>query len=126
MSTERTPLNDKELWRSLAAGRDVAPGAVSDLDFAAWLEGRLSETAAARIEAAVAADPEMRRAALELADILGKPLPAAPPRLEVRGQGAGGLRGRARARRASACSTGCSPAIGALPCSAPWRSPLRS
>ena len=57
---------------------------MSDLDFAAWLEGRLSETAAARIEAAVAADPEMRRAALELSEVLGMPLPAAPARLEVR------------------------------------------
>lgn len=84
MSTERPTQNDKELWRSLASDRVVAPGAVSDLDFAAWLEGRLSETEAARIEAAVAADPEMRRAALELSDVLGMPLPAAPARLEVR------------------------------------------
>jgi anti-sigma factor RsiW len=84
MSTERPPQSDKELWRSLAADRTVAPGTVSDLDFAAWLEGRLSETAAARIEAAVAADPEMRRAALELSEVLGMPLPAAPARLEVR------------------------------------------
>jgi anti-sigma factor RsiW len=84
MSTERPTQSDKELWRSLAADRGVAPGAVSDLDFAAWLEGRLSETAAARIEAAVAADPEMRRAALELSEVLGMPLPAAPARLEVR------------------------------------------
>ena len=78
MNTERTPLNDKELWHSLAATRDDAPQVVSDLDYAAWLEGRLPETAAAHIEAAMAVDPEMRRAALELADILGKPLPAAP------------------------------------------------
>jgi hypothetical protein len=84
MSTERTNPSDKELWRSLAVGRDVAPAPLSDLDFAAWLEGRLPQTAAARIEAAVAGDPEMRRAALELADILGKPLPIAPARLEVR------------------------------------------
>jgi anti-sigma factor RsiW len=84
MSTERPTRSDKELWRSLAADRSVAPGTVSDLDFAAWLEGRLSETAAARIEAAVAADPEMRRAALELSEVLGTPLPAAPARLEVR------------------------------------------
>jgi anti-sigma factor RsiW len=84
MSTERPTQSDKELWRSLAAHRTVAPGTVSDLDFAAWLEGRLSETAAARIEAAVAADPEMRRAALELSEVLGMPLPAAPARLEVR------------------------------------------
>ena len=94
MNTERTPLNDKELWRSLAAAREDAPAAVSELDFAAWLEGRLSETAAASIEAAVAADPEMRRAALELADILGKPLPAAADAPGSAGQGAGGLRGR--------------------------------
>lgn len=84
MSTERTPLSDKELWRSLATGRPVAPAAVSDMDFAAWLEGRLPETTAARIEAAVANDPAMRQAALDLADILGKPLPAPPPRVAVR------------------------------------------
>jgi anti-sigma factor RsiW len=83
MSTERNPTSDKELWRSLAAN-DVASAPVSDLDFAAWLDGRLSETDAARVEAAMADDPEMRRAALELADILGKPLPPTPPRLEVR------------------------------------------
>src|SRR5262245_19967996 len=83
MSTERNSPSDKELWRSLASG-DVAAAPVSDLDFAAWLEGRLSETAAARIEMAVAADPELRQAALDLADVLGKPLPLAPARLEVR------------------------------------------
>jgi hypothetical protein len=83
MSTERPTQSDKALWQSLAADR-VASGPVSDLDFAAWLEGRLSETAAARIEAAVAANPEMRRAALELSEVLGMPLPAAPARLEVR------------------------------------------
>ena len=84
MSTERPTQSDRELWQSLATDRAVASGPVSDLDFAAWLEGRLSETAAARIEAAVAADPEMRRAALELSEVLGMPLPAAPARLEVR------------------------------------------
>jgi hypothetical protein len=86
MSTERTPRTDKELWRSLAPDRDVAPQAISDLDFAAWLDGRLPEAAAARIDAAVAADPVLRRAALDLADVLGKPLPAAPERLAVRAQ----------------------------------------
>jgi hypothetical protein len=83
MSTERPTQSDKELWRSLATDR-VVSGPVSDLDFAAWLEGRLSETAAARIEAAVAADPEMRRAALDLSEVLGMPLPSAPARVEVR------------------------------------------
>ena len=86
MSTERKSRTDKELWQGLATERDVAPAAVSDLDFAAWLEGRLPEAAAARIDAAVAADAGLRRAALDLADILGKPLPAAPARLAVRAQ----------------------------------------
>jgi hypothetical protein len=99
MNTERTPLNDKELWRSLSAGWDDAPAAMPDLDFAAWLEGRLPETQAARIDAVVAADPEMRRAALELADILGKPLPAAPARLEVRAKALVGFEAERRTRR---------------------------
>jgi hypothetical protein len=99
MSTERTNPSDKELWRSLAVGRDVAPAPLSDLDFAAWLEGRLPETAAARIEAAVAGDPEMRRAALELADILGKPLPIAPARLEVRARALVGFAAERQAER---------------------------
>jgi hypothetical protein len=99
MNTERTPLNDKELWRSLAAAREDAPAAVSDLDFAAWLEGRLPETAATRIDAAVAANPEMRRAALELADILGKPLPAPPARLEVRARALVGFEVEQRTKR---------------------------
>jgi hypothetical protein len=84
MSTDRIPLDDKALWRSLAIERPVAPVAVSDMEFAAWLEGTLPETEAARIDAAVTADPTLRQAALELADILGKPLPVAPARMAVR------------------------------------------
>src|SRR5215471_15999717 len=83
MSTERIPSSDKELWQKLATG-PVAAAPVTELDFAAWLEGRLTEREAARIEAAVVADPELRRTALELAEVLGKPLPEAPARLEVR------------------------------------------
>src|SRR5436190_23199890 len=99
MSTERTPLDDKTLWQSLAAARAVAPAAVSALDFAAWLEGELSETEAARIDAAVTADPALRQAALELADILGKPLPAAPPRMAVRAQALVGFAAERQARK---------------------------
>lgn len=88
MSTERTPRSDKELWRSLASQPVVAPARtgseLSEMELAAWLEGWLSEEAAAPIEAAVAADPALRRAALDLADVLGKPLPAAPERMVVR------------------------------------------
>jgi hypothetical protein len=99
MSTERTPRTDKELWQSLAADRDVAPGAVSDLDLAAWLDGRLPEAAAARIDAAVAADPDLRRAAFDLADVLGKPLPAAPARMAVRAQALVGFDAERRSGR---------------------------
>src|SRR5882724_6516403 len=100
MSTERTPLSDKDLWRSLATDQ-VAPTAVSEMDFAAWLEGRLSEADTARIDVAVSANPEMRRAALELSDILGKPLPAPPPRLAVRAQALVGFEAEKRAGRGS-------------------------
>jgi anti-sigma factor RsiW len=85
MSTDRNLKTDKELWQSLAIG-PVASTAVSDMDFAAWLEGRMPESEAARIEAAVAADPEMRRTAMDLSEILGMPLPAAPARMAVRAQ----------------------------------------
>lgn len=84
MRREKIPETDKELWRRVAPAGEGAPQSVSDLDFAAWLDGRLPEARAAAVEAAVAADPEMRRAALELSELLGQPLPAAPARLEVR------------------------------------------
>lgn len=100
MSTERPPQSDRELWRRLATGQEIASAPVLDLDFAAWLEGRLPEAAAARIEAAVATDPEMRRAALELADVLGQPLPMAPARLEVRAKALVGFEAERRAPRA--------------------------
>jgi anti-sigma factor RsiW len=100
MSTERTPLNDKDLWQRMATNQ-VVPGPVSDMDFAAWLEGRLNETEAARIDVAIAANPELRRAALELSDILGKPLPAPPPRMAVRAQALVGFEAEKRSGRAS-------------------------
>jgi hypothetical protein len=99
MSTERIPLDDKALWRSLAIERPVAPVAVSDMDFAAWLEGTLPETEAARIDAAVTAEPALRQAALELADILGKPLPAPPARMAVRAQALVGFPAERQARK---------------------------
>ena len=101
MSTERPELSDKELWQRLATDRPVVPVTVSDMDFAAWLEGRLPEAMAAPIEAAVAADPALREAALELADILGKPLPPAPPRVAVRAQALVGFAAERQASRSS-------------------------
>ena len=99
MSTERIPLDDKALWRSLAIEQPVASATVSDMDFAAWLEGTLPETEAARIDAAVTADPALRQAALDLADILGKPLPAAPVRMAVRAQALVGFAAERPARK---------------------------
>jgi hypothetical protein len=86
MATDRNPLTDKELWRRLAPANEAGQTAVSDLELAAWLDGRLPAGEVARIDAAVAADPEIRRAALELTDVLGRPLPAAPARMAVRAQ----------------------------------------
>lgn len=99
MSTERISSDDRALWRSLAIQQPVAPAAVSDMDFAAWLEGMLPEAEAARIDAAVTADPALRQAALELADILGKPLPAAPARMTVRAQALVGFAAERPARK---------------------------
>lgn len=84
MRRENSPETDKELWRRLAMAGEGAPQPVSELDFAAWLDGRLPEAEAAAVEAAVAADPGLRRAAVDLSEVLGQPLPAAPPRLAVR------------------------------------------
>ena len=84
MTTHRPELTDRELWRSLATDRDGALGAVSEMDLAAWLEGRMSEAEAERIDRAVAADPALREAALELSEILSQPLPTPPDRLAVR------------------------------------------
>lgn len=101
MTTPQTPRSDKELWRSLAIEPPVAPvsgpAAVSELELAAWLEGRLTEEAAGPVEEAVAADPALRRAALDLADILGKPLPAPPERLVVRARALVGFEAEGRA-----------------------------
>ena len=80
-----TPLTDAELWRRLETTPAATPE-ISDMDLASWLDGRMSEQEAARVEAALVADPALRMAAMDLADILGKPLPAAPARLEVRAQ----------------------------------------
>lgn len=100
MDTDRNPLTDKELWQRVAApavASNGAPGTaattVSDIEFAAWLEGRMSEAEASRIEAAMAADPVLRRSALELSEVLGQPFPAPSPRLAVRAQALIGFEG---------------------------------
>lgn len=111
MSTERIPKSDKDLWQSLALDRVIAPAAVSDLEFAAWLEGNLPETETARIDAVVATNPEMRLAAMELAEILGKPLPPAPSRLEVRARALVGFEAERRTTRSFGWLAGLLPSF---------------
>lgn len=98
MKTDGPSPSDKALWQGVAAD-DVARKPVSELDFAAWLEGRLPAAEAARIEAAMAADPALRRAALELSEVLGQPLPAAPARLAVRARALVGFEAERSAAR---------------------------
>lgn len=98
MTADRTPRSEKELWQSLASGRDVAARPVDAAEFAAWIEGRLTESQAAAVEAAVAADPELRRAALEIADIIGHSLPPAPERMVVRARALVGFEAERTAR----------------------------
>jgi hypothetical protein len=91
MSARRIFLSDKALWQRVVTDRPDVPlaasaQAVSDMDLAAWLEGSLPEAEKARVEAALVVDPALRRAAFELADILDKPLPAAPARLVRRAE----------------------------------------
>ncbi len=102
MRTGRPEKTDQELWRSLVPGGDVASGPippVSDAELAAWLEGRLSENAAARVDRALTADPALRAAAFELSEILGQPLPAPPQRLVVRAQALVGFEAERQAPR---------------------------
>lgn len=98
MSADRAPRSDKELWQSLAIGRDVAPQPVDAAEFAAWIEGRLTDSRAAAVEAAVAADPELRRAALEIAGVIGKDLPPAPERMVIRARALVGFEAERTAR----------------------------
>ena len=133
MTTDRNLKTDKELWRSLATGpvaSDAVSGAVSDMDFAAWLEGNLSETEAARIEAAVSSSPEMRLAAMDLAEILGMPLPVAPARMAVRAQALVGFEAERRTARgswlASLLDGFALPRAGAVPSAPPPSRPIGS
>lgn len=84
MIRKQPEMTDQELWQSLATGREGAAGTISDIDLAAWLEGRLPEDQSQRIDRAMSDNAALRQAALELSDILGRPLPAPPDRLIVR------------------------------------------
>lgn len=99
MRREDLPEADKELWRRLASAGKGASQSVSELDLAGWLDGRLPEARRAAIEAAMVADPALRQAALELSEVLGQPLPAAPPRLAVRARALVGFETEGRQRR---------------------------
>jgi hypothetical protein len=85
MATGLTPTDPPDgaaLWRGRAA---PAAGAVSALDVAAWLDGRLGDVDAARVEAALAADPALLSQALDASMAVREAAPdAASERLVVR------------------------------------------
>ena len=76
------PLDGAALWRGRAA---PAAAAVSAVEVAAWLDGRLAGADAARVEAAMAADPALLQTALEASVALRDATPdAQSERLTVR------------------------------------------
>jgi hypothetical protein len=90
--SDRDPIGtdaDKALWAQLKAGARTSSTAamppVSDMELAAWLDGRLAADAMSRIEARLAADPVLLDAALETADTARTAEPA-PDRLVTRAQ----------------------------------------
>ena len=72
---------------------------------------------AARVDAAIVSDALLRAATLELVEILGKPLPAPPPRMAVRAQalvgGGRAVAGSARGWRPLSWMSGLLPAFDA-------------
>jgi anti-sigma factor RsiW len=83
MTDDSGDRGDRALWTRLARRRAPAQAVPPD-DLAAWLDGRLDEAAAARVEAALVADPALLDAALETQRVRTGALPAAPDRLLVR------------------------------------------
>lgn len=81
---------DRALWARLKAGAPaeatVSPVPVSDVDLAAWLDGRLPPEAAARVEACLAAEPEILDRALDAAAALREASATPPDRLVTRAQ----------------------------------------
>ncbi|TWT05629.1 anti-sigma factor [Reyranella sp. CPCC 100927] len=81
---------DGALWARLKTGtpaNDPARvAAITEQDLAAWLDGRLSPDAAARVEARLAADPAMLNRALDAASALREATPPASERLVARAQ----------------------------------------
>ena len=100
MTAKQPEPTDQELWQSLAASR----GSRVRLRRASCRSGRLAgrpvaEAEAAKVDRALAGNPELRRAALELSEILGQPLPTAPQRLIVRAQALVGFEAERRVTR---------------------------
>lgn len=79
---------DQALWARLKAGApandDARLPAVADEDLVAWLDGRLAPDAAARVEARLAADPQLLNLALDATGALWEAATPAPERLVTR------------------------------------------
>lgn len=81
----------RALWQRLKAGGPAVPAAsgrpVDDIEIAAWLDGRLSEADAARVERHLVAHPQALQAALDVRNALADAARApVPDRVVVRAQ----------------------------------------
>lgn len=74
----------RALWRRVSFAPGPPRVAPSEAELAAWLEGRLPEADAARVEAAMAADPALLDGMLAASAALRTAPPPAPERLAVR------------------------------------------
>ncbi len=95
----------RALWqRTKAAGREMAPAAsgrpVDDATIAAWLDGRLSEKDAARVERHLVANPRALQAALDVRNALADAERApVPDRVVARARALAGFEAERKATR---------------------------
>jgi anti-sigma factor RsiW len=119
--SDRDPIGtdaDRALWTRLKASAPATGAArltpVFDEELAAWLDGKLTPDAAARVEGRLAADPAMLSLALEAAAAVREAATPAPDRLVARAQALVGFEAERQVR----------PSRGPLAWFARWRRQL--
>jgi len=83
MTDEFDPTEGRRLYRQYAGEGTARKASVSPLELAAWLDGTADATLTARVELALAADPQLLETALA-AQAAADSVEAAPERLLVR------------------------------------------
>lgn len=99
----------RALWQRLKTGGSAVPAAsgrpVDDMEIAAWLDGRLSEADAARVERHLVAQPQALQAALDIRNALADSVRApVPDRLVVRAQALVGFEAERKVARGGLAS----------------------